>query len=54
MATRPEHVIASSWRVSVLPPFQSQHPWTSMLGEICVCVLPSGSEKHLSGSLRQV
>ena len=44
MATQSEHVIASSWRVSASPPFQSQHPRTSMLGETCVCVLPS----HLS------
>ena len=53
MATQPEHVIASSWRVSVSSPFQSQHPRTSMLGERA-SVLPSGSRRGLSGSMRQV
>ena len=53
MPTQPEHVIASSWRVSVSPPFQSQHPRTSMLGERA-SVLPSGSRRGLSGSMRQV
>jgi hypothetical protein len=51
---QPEHVIPSSWRVSVSPPFQSQHPRTSMLGEVCACVFPSGSLRGLPGSMRQV
>jgi len=46
MATRPEHVIASSSRKSVSLPFQSQHPRTSMVGEIWVCVSPSGSRQQ--------
>ena len=45
MATRPERVIASSSRVSVSTLFQPQHPRTLMLGEICVCVSPSGSRQ---------
>ena len=46
LATRPEHVIASYWRVSVSPPFQLQHPQASTLGEIWVCVSPFGSPQR--------
>ena len=46
LATRPEDVIASYWRVSVSPPFQLQHPQASTLGEIWVCVSPFGSPQR--------
>ena len=53
IATRSEHVIAPS-QVSIFPPFQSQHPWSSVLSEVCWCVLPSGFRCDLPRPMQQV